>query len=376
MTKSRNLFRVTRFILLKLPLLFKIFSRFRSPSKRLLIIKTDAIGDYILFRNFIQTVKESPMYAGYEINLVANTICQEIASNYDTPFVTDLYFIRPNELYYSPIKTLALGWKLFKKNYQVVLQPTYTRTLINDGLAGLAAAKKTIAFEGDTEGITEKYKVKTDNFYTQRLILPVDIYFEFDRSMFFFESILNHPINLQGPSIPYITSNTKGIVIFPGAGVLKRTWPSSYFLELINLIRSRYTQTIYLAGGPSEIAIGNYLEENLPPLTVINLINKTSLTGLIDVIGNAALVISNETSAIHIASATQTPSVCILGGGHFSRFAPYPQHIAFKPTCVYYKMDCYYCNWSCKFITADDEPFPCISNITIQNVWQTVQNLL
>lgn len=376
MAKNRNLFRLTRFILLKLPLLFKFFSKYRTPAKRVLIIKTDAIGDYILFRNFIETVKQSVSYADYEIDLIANTLCKDIALNYDALFISDFVFVRPDDLYYSPIKTLLLGWKLFRKNYHTVLQPTYTRTLINDGLAGLAAAKNTIGFEGDTEGIVEKYKLKTDKYYTQQLLLPADIYFEFDRSMFFFENTLNQTINLQGPHIPYIKNDQKGLIIFPGAGVLKRAWPASYFLELIKLINSKTTQTIYLAGGPSEIAIGNYLEQNLPPQTVINLINKTSLTGLIDMIGNADLVISNETSAIHIASATQTKSVCILGGGHFGRFAPYPQHIAFKPVCVYYKMDCYYCNWNCKFITAADEPFPCIGNVTIQNVWQEVQNVL
>ena len=376
MSKNRNLFRLTRFILLKLPLIFKFFSKYRTPAKRILIIKTDAIGDYILFRNFIETVKQSAIYADHEIDLVANTMCKDIVVNYDAQFVKEYYFVRPDDLYYSPLKTLVLGWKLFKKNYQTVLQPTYTRTLIIDGLAGLAAAKQTIGFDSDTERIAEKYKLKTDKFYTQRLTLPPDIYFEFDRSMFFFENILNQPVNLQGPYISYIKSDTKGIIIFPGAGIVKRTWPASYFLELIKLIRSQTTQTIYLAGGPSETAIGDYLEQNLPSQNVINLINKTSLTALIDLIGNANLVISNETSAIHIASATQTKTVCILGGGHFSRFAPYSQHMAFKPICVYYKMDCYNCNWNCKFITAVNEPFPCISNVSVQNVWQVVLNLL
>jgi ADP-heptose:LPS heptosyltransferase len=376
MAQNRNLFRLTRLILLKLPLLFKLFAKFRTPAKRILIIKTDAIGDYILFRNFLEIVRQSPLYEGSEIDLVANTLCQDIAMNYDDAFVNQFFFIRPDDLYYSPLKTLGLGWKLFKKNYQTVLQPTYARTLINDGLAGLSASGNTIGFEGDTERIAEKYKLKTDKFYTQRLTLPADIYFEFNRSKYFFENVLGYAVNISGPSIAYINNNTNGIVIFPGAGVVKRSWPAAYFLELIKLIRAQTAQPIYLAGGPAEIPVGNYLEQNLPPECVINLINKTSLPQLIDVIGNADLVISNETSAIHIAAATQTKTVCILGGGHFGRFAPYPDHMAFKPTCVYYKMDCYYCNWNCKFITAPHEPYPCIGNISIQNVWDTVQNLL
>jgi ADP-heptose:LPS heptosyltransferase len=94
------------------------------------------------------------------------------------------------------------------------------------------------------------------------------------------------------------------------------------------------------------------------------------------IIGNAALVIANETSAIHIAAATQTKSICILGGGHFGRFAPYPVYLANKPVCVYEKMDCYYCNWNCKFLTHENEPHPCIGRVGLEAVWRSVRQLL
>jgi len=254
-----------------------------------------------------------------------------------------------------------------------VLQPTYARTFIADGLAGLTAAKQIIGFEGDTERIAAKYKAKTDRFYTEKFTLAESVYFEFDRSRFFFESLLTQAVELNGPSIPYNSINKKGIVIFPGAGVFKRGWEAEKFLELIKLIIQQTQQPIYLAGGAAEVGIGNYLTENLPPGSVVNRINKTTLPQLIELIANATLIISNETSAIHIAAATQTPAVCILGGGHFGRFAPYPEYMFNKPICVYEKMDCYYCNWNCKFTTRYDEPYPCIANVSLAAVWQQVQ---
>jgi len=74
--------------------------------------------------------------------------------------------------------------------------------------------------------------------------------------------------------------------------------------------------------------------------------------------------------------ATQTKAVCILGGGHFGRFAPYPGHLTNKPTCIFEKMDCYNCNWDCKFKTAENIPYPCISGVSLDKVWQTVLQLL
>ena len=374
--KNRNLFRLNRIFLLKLPWLLRFFAALREPSKRLLIIKTDAIGDYILFRNFVEIIKESELYKDYQIDLLGNVLWRDIAVKYDAAFVDEFIFIKAHDLYESPIKTLKLAWRLFVKNYELVLQPTFARTLINDSLAAFTGTKQIIGFESDTDQIPPRYKVKTDKFYSKLLTLPIDVNFEFERTKFFFEFVLNCPVALKSPFIKADKGKKSGIVIIPGAGSLKRAWEKEKFLELTKLIASNTGQPIVLLGGPDEFETGNYITANLPPGSVTNLIGKTSLPELIEIIGNAALVIANDTSAIHIAAATQTKSVCILGGGHFERFAPYPEHLPHKPLCVFEKMDCYYCNWNCIFKTETWQTHPCVSNVSLEAVWLAVQQLL
>ena len=374
--KNRNLFRLARFILLKLPLLLKFFAKFRNSQKRLLIIKADAIGDYILFRNFIEIVKKSEIFKDHKIDLLGNRLWQDLALAYDSPFVDNFFFIIPDELYESPFKTFKLGSRLFKNNYQIVLQPTFARTFITDGLAGLSAASQIIGFEGDTERISLKYKAKTDKFYTKKLRLPEDIGFEFDRSRFFFENVLKQAVTISGPFIPCENRTRQGIIIFPGAGVWKRNWEKEKFLELIKLINQHSQQPVYIAGSAQEKSIGDFFMENLPPESLNNLISTTSLLQLVKLIGNAALIIANETSAVHIAAATQTKAVCILGGGHFGRFAPYPEHMRSRSLCVYEEMECYHCNWNCKYQTGENEAYPCVSNLSVEKVWLAMQQLL
>ena len=374
--KNRNLFRITRFIIFRLSALLQFFARFRTSQKRLLIIKTDAIGDYIVFRNFIEVIKRSEKFKDYQVHLLGNSLWRNMALKYDAEYIDKFYFTKQYELYEAPLKLLKLGLQLFRNNYQTVLQPSSTRLLITDGLAALTAAKQIIGFESDTEGILAKYKEKTDKFYTARFILPQNIYFEFERSKFFFESVLNEKLAINSIFIPVEKKQSSSIVIFPGAGIFKRSWQKENFLGLLKLIKQYTQQPVYLAGGPGDVAIGNYLEENMPPLSVNNLIGKTSLPQLTELIGNAALVIANETSAIHIAVATKTPSVCILGGGHFERFAPYPAYFDNRPVCIYQKMECYYCNWNCIYQTAVTEPYPCINKVNLADVWQAILPLL
>lgn len=354
----------------------QLLAKFRKPAKRILIIKTDAIGDYILFRNFLEEVKTANQYQDYQIDLVGNALWQDLALLYDNMYVSNFFFIRTDILYYQPLNVLKLGWKLFRQNYALVLQPSFTRTFINDGFAALTLSKQKVGFKGDLEAIAPKIKKKTDRFYTQLIDLPLSTNFEFERTRFFFETVLQKKINLKAPSLPVRTSTQNYIAFCLGAGNHKRSWEARKFLELSDLILQNTTYHIHLLGGPDAAADASFIVKNLVSPRVKNFVQKTTIPEFINAIANAALVICNETSAAHIASACAKKAVSILGGGHFERFAPYPTHLINQPTFVYTKMPCYYCNWLCMFETSMNEPFPCIANVTIDQTWKEVKQLL
>jgi ADP-heptose:LPS heptosyltransferase len=374
--KNRNLFRITRFLITKLPFVLRLLAKLRKPQQRLLIIKTDAIGDYILFRNFIEIIKTDDLFKNYKIDLLGNPVWRDATQKYDAQYVNEFIFADGETFYDKPMNVLKLAIHLFLNNYAIVLHPTSSRTFINDGFAAFTAAKKIVGFESNTERIRRDYKIKADKFYTKLLRPPSTVYAEFDKSKYFFETILCKTISIKNAEIPIENTDKNGVVLFPGSGVVKRNWEPDKFLGLAQLIIQNTAMPIILAGGNAEAGLCGYLMENLPANRVKNLTGKTTLTQLIDLIANAALLISNETCAIQIAAATKTKSVCVLGGGHFNRFLPYSAGVLNEPLCVYEKMDCYNCDWACKFITNANEPHPCISAISLDNVWEETLNLL
>jgi ADP-heptose:LPS heptosyltransferase len=377
MAQNRNLFRLTRFILLKLPYLFRFLALFRkTPGKRLLIIKADAIGDYMLFRNFLEQVKKSAKYKDHEIELLGNKAWESLAIAYDSPYLSNSYFINPNKIAYQPLAVLELGWVLFQRNYAVVLNPSSTRTFIPDGFAGLTASKQITGFESDFEGMPKKYKVKTDKFYTTKLLLPANVYHEFQRNNFYFTTVLEETVALVTPVIPLPGKDRNGIIIFPGAGEKKRGWEIDKFAKLVKRIRQQTAETIYIAGGPEEVVVNQLIRQTAASDDVIDITGKTTLPQLVEQVAASSLIIANDSGAIHMAVAVNTPSVCITGGGHFNRFVPYPAGTAGAPACVYQKMDCYYCNWICIYQTQPQERFPCISIVTVDMAWLVVQALL
>ena len=89
------------------------------------------------------------------------------------------------------------------------------------------------------------------------------------------------------------------------------------------------------------------------------------------------LLISNETSAIHIAAALDVQSICILGGGHYGRFTPYPlDSYKKRPISVVNEMFCFQCNWNCYIKHSKNKPFPCIDLIEFKEVLKKANNYL
>jgi ADP-heptose:LPS heptosyltransferase len=143
---------------------------------------------------------------------------------------------------------------------------------------------------------------------------------------------------------------------------------------------SRTKWPAVLLGSGLESELGVSLRRLAPHTRIHDLIGKTSILEYAAIIQQGKLVISNETSATHIAAATGTPALTILGGGHYGRFVPYELSVGCdtatsKSICVANAMSCFNCDWQCPFSTGSG-PRPCIEQICAASVKQALDELL
>ncbi len=106
------------------------------------------------------------------------------------------------------------------------------------------------------------------------------------------------------------------IVINPNSSDLRieRRWNEKSFVQLIKKMADSYPDyTIYLIGNNAEKEYTDKIAETINCNKIESLAGKTSIDELIDLIGNAKLMISNDTGPMHIAFAMQTPIVCLFG---------------------------------------------------------------
>ncbi len=300
----------------------------------LLLLRLDAIGDYILFRNFIGILKESQRYREYKITLVGNIAWKDLAENLDKDYIDRFIWIDRNRFEKDPRYRYEKLKEITSTGYEVVINPTYSRAfIVEDAIVNVVNAKEKIGSTGDFSNISKIPKIISDTFYTRLIPARKEIIFEFYRNQEFFSYLLNEDINIRKPVIELKKKNTvinlpeRYVVIFLGAKDPFRKWKSEYFVEVGKVLKEKYGYEIVLCGGKSDLKDAYTFREKAS-YSYIDLIGKTSLLDLLYVLKGSSILLSNETAAPHIAVALGDINIFVISNGnHFGRFTPYPEKI-------------------------------------------------
>jgi ADP-heptose:LPS heptosyltransferase len=174
------------------------------------------------------------------------------------------------------------------------------------------------------------------------------------------------------------TASQPYYVLFPGGSWKGRQWPVSSFIEVAEKLYRRTGWKGVVCGGPSDhqLAVTLCARSNAP---LLNWAGCTDLAQLAAILSAARLLLTNETSAVHIASAYGVPTICLLGGGHYGRFMPY--HVEQTddrplPRAIIHQMPCFGCNWQCIYKRSLVGPVPCIEQIHAEEVWRAISDML
>ena len=300
--------------------------------KSLILIRLDSIGDYILLHNFFSVIRNSEKYKDCNITFCGNVIIKKLVEAYDAENIDNFIWIDRKKYYYNLIYRYKIFKQIYHAGFTTAIDTTYTREiLLGDSLIYMSNAFERIGSAGSDEGKKNR-KFFTDKFYTKLIPATDDNLFEFYRNKEFFEGVLETKIVIDGPSLPLLVqkntfSYKKYILIATGAQQAFRKWSKEKFAELAKQILHETQYTIMLAGSSQDKASADYIETICSTERIINCCGTSSLPEYAELISHAAVVISNDTGAIHIAAAFGIPFVCISNGNHFGRFNPYPLEI-------------------------------------------------
>jgi ADP-heptose:LPS heptosyltransferase len=145
---------------------------------------------------------------------------------------------------------------------------------------------------------------------------------------------LQQKLEAKGIDRPYMVINPAG-GSNPGMQLDLKRWPPENFASLIEKVRHEFAVHIVLIAGPKDklivSAVQSQLSQSLP-----SFVGELSFSEIAALAQQAVLYIGNDTGLTHLAAATGSSTIMILGPSDPARYAPFaPQAVAlWKPSTV------------------------------------------
>jgi len=345
-------------------------------TNRLIIIKVDAIGDYIIFRNFLQAIANSAQYKDHKITLVGNVLLQPLITELDSNLIDTFIYIDHNPEKKDWNKLIR---EVNQNRYNTLINFNRSRTPTTELISFAAPARKKITIKGDNLRIKPIQKLFFNLMYSLIIDNPVNIESEFKYNAFFTERLIDAELTLNAPVMQLVgykyklnVPDEKFIAIAPAAAVANRQLSNASLNKVVEFLLEK-AYTICFIGSKADLPLINNLIDQVPTPhsgKIINLAGQIPLNELPYVLNKSLGVICNDSGIYHMGLALNKPVLCFAGGGHFDRFVNYVKRDNVK--ICYEPMPCYNCNWHCVYEFDLAKPYPCIDAIKPDTIYQNI----
>lgn len=349
----------------------------KSQRKRVIFVKLDGVGDYIIWTAAFGAIREKYPSGKFERILVANERFREFADEDGT--FDQRIFVNVSRLASSPSYRFGVMRKVRGLGAEVIVNPRLTRDFLwGDSVVRCSGAAVRIGSKGIENLMSPFQERLSAKWYTELKPSPEPGVHEIVSIATFLGVEDANSIQPEIDTEPFTGENLpeKYIVVFVGAFSADKRWPMERFAAAAKAIADEHSLQVVLCGGPGEEHLAEEFRKYYAD-EFTSLIGKTTLLELADVIKTASLTISNDTAAGHIAVAQHCPSVIVTPGNHVGRFFPYPNEKTSQQISVVHQMPCFGCGWHCIYTDlAADEAKPCIAGVEVDDVVSAAGRLL
>jgi len=337
--------------------------------KRILIVRTDKVGDVILSTPVIKALRDTYPYA-YITAMIRPYTKVVLEGN---PYIDELMIYDKDGKEKNWFGSLRFAWKLRKQRFDVavILNPSNRGNLI----PFLAAIPKRIGYNRklgflltdkikDTKHMGQKHEIE----YNLDLVRHLGIEPQ-DKNMFMpkMEDSENWAKDIFIKE--KIGFNDELIVINPASSDKSKMWPADRYAAVADRLAGKGYRIIIL-GGPGDRQITDEVFKNMRQ-PAINMVGNNNISQAASLLRRCQVFISTDTGPMHLASSVGIPIVAIFGrkdkGLSPVRWGPMS-----NKSCVLQKdPGCEKClAHNCK------KGFLCLQAVTVDEVVQAAESLL
>jgi len=280
--------------------------------KRILIVRTDKIGDVLLSTPVIKALRYA--YPNAYIAMMVSPYGKNIVE--DNPYLDEVIIYDKDGKHKSWRRSLKFAQNLKKKRFDlaIVLHPTNRVHLVTF----FAGIRRRIGYDRKlgfllTDSIkhTKQLGQKHELEYALDLVRYLGIKPQ-DKTPFMLikpesEAWTEELFKQEG-----IKKTDRLLAIHPAASCPSKIWPNERFADVAGRLMERYGFKVLVITGPGDLQLAeNVIKHMHRP--VVNLAGKTSVSQLASVLKRCNLFISCDSGPVHIASAVGTPVISIFG---------------------------------------------------------------
>lgn len=349
----------------------------------MLVVRTDGLGDLVLATPIFKHIKKA--YGESRIYLLTRTEWADLFQS--CPHIDDIIPLSLRGYRTNIFYRLRFLRSLREKSFGLAIHPVYSRESLSDEIFCCSRAAQKIGFDGDLTNIRKQEKLVNDQYYSHLIRNNTTACSDIEYQRHFTEQLLRKSIAPEDfqPEL-WLTAADRAVAerllgenrldpqkdvivaIFPGASWKGKEWDPDCYAKIADRIVAQYGAKIVICGAKTDLVAVAGVASKMKARPV-DLAGRVNLRELAAIFESCSMFIGNDTGPLHIAVAVGTPTLGVMGGGHFGRFYPYgdlnKHRVAFK------KMDCYGCNWQCIYETTR-----CIREISMDDVWRETARLM
>ncbi|MBN1437276.1 MAG: lipopolysaccharide heptosyltransferase II [Sedimentisphaerales bacterium] len=301
------------------------------PFRNILIVKPSSLGDVARCLDILQALRQR--YPQAYISWLIRPDCAGILPA--PPALNEKIIFdrkRLGKMFYNPFALkdfFKLVFKLRRSGFDLVLD---FQDLFRSGfLSFCTKAPLRIGYANNREF--------AGRFYNHRVTVPeepehvVDSYWRIVEPLHVkpgeIQTTANSVINTDRSALKTLSQipleKQKYLALLIGGTEPAKQWPPESFAELADSVNKRYhIQVVLLGAGKAEAQAAEQLCQHAKN-SVINLVGKTDMKQLVDLLLNAKLVLGNDSGPLHIAAAYKVPVIGLYGPTNPVVVGPYGQ---------------------------------------------------
>ena len=281
-----------------------------NEPKRILIVRTDRLGDVILSTPVIENLRSR--FPKSHIAFMCRPYTKDAIEG--NPYLNEVIIYDKYSQHKGLGGTIRFVKLLRKKQFDwaIILHPTNRSHLVTF----LAGIPMRIGWNKDMSFLltkrvphTKQQGKKHEMEYTldilRELNIPVvskNLYFPISPQA---KKKVDEILNLYG-----IEKEERFVVVHPSASCPSKRWPDENFSELVSMIKDHLNLNVIVIAAPTEKQHGQkIIEEN----DVVDIRGKLPIAQVGALLKKSSLFISNDSGPVHIAASLKIPVISIFG---------------------------------------------------------------